>query len=152
MRFCPKCRTFYDDADLKFCPNDGVPLVAVNEKNDLWTEGLESIRETKTRISRETRKKQIKKIVTLLITAILTVMIISVITINGWLYFNPPEEEIVQNDFPSPTVSPTFEPTAKPIPTIIETVSPTPEIIRNADSNDKNQLRQQHKNRLRQQH
>jgi type IV secretory pathway VirB10-like protein len=126
MRFCPKCRTFYDDADLKFCLNDGVPLIKIGENSDLQREGTEAIRQTKHQIRRETFKKQIKKIVSIMITTILMVMIISVITINSWIYFDPQEEEIVQNEEPIPTPEPTIEVLPKPSPSVQKTVSPTP--------------------------
>ncbi len=124
MRFCPKCRTFYDDADLNFCLKDGVPLVNIKENDNLWREGTEVIQQTKYQIRREIFKKQFKKIVSILITTILIVMIISVITINSWIYLNPPEKEIVQNDKPFPKPEPTIE--ILPSPSGQKTVSPTP--------------------------
>lgn len=139
MRYCPNCKSFYDDSLLRFCLKDGVPLVEIDQSNPLWSKGGIFIRETKRKIRIETRKQQFKKFLQILITTVLVIMIICVITLWGWIYFNNPTYEISQNATPTPTVTPempkvvvaelgTPTPTSTPAQKTSPTVSPTPEI------------------------
>lgn len=127
LKTCPKCRNFYDAADLRFCFKDGVPLVSVADENEnLRQEGKEFISRTEYRIKREIFNSRIQKIMFILITTILTILVISVVTINSWLYFNP-EEEAARIEKPSPAPEPTFQKIAETIPPeISETATPTP--------------------------
>jgi hypothetical protein len=91
MRICPKCRTFTDDELLRFCKNDGTPLVSINQTNKLWSEGPEYIRQANSIIRREIRRSQIKKIVSMLVTTVIVTCVISVITLKSWIYTHPKE-------------------------------------------------------------
>ena len=135
LNFCPKCRSFYSDADLRFCLNDGVPLIAVSENENLRREGEDFIRRAERRIERETFRKQIRKIVSITITTTLTILVISVITINSWLYLNPETMETAKNETIQPEPQPTVQVSAEPEPSVevpAETGStngePSPEI------------------------
>lgn len=139
MRCCPKCKTFYDDLLLRFCLKDGVPLLEIDQSNQLWTTGKSFINEKNRLIRRETRQQQLKKILQILITICLVIMIICVITLWGWLYQNNPEDETTQNPTPTATVTPEIPkevvaelrtPTPTPTPTqkTLPTLTPTPSI------------------------
>ncbi len=91
MRICPKCRTFTDDELLRFCKNDGIPLVSIDQTNKLWSEGTEYIRQVNQTIRREIRRSQIKKIVSALVTTVVITSVISVITLKSWMYTHPKE-------------------------------------------------------------
>lgn len=52
-------------------------------------------------------------------------MVVSVITLNSWIYLTEPEKEIVQNVVPSPTKSPESSPV--PTPEISPESTPSPE-------------------------
>ncbi|MFN0140434.1 MAG: hypothetical protein ACKVQW_10170 [Pyrinomonadaceae bacterium] len=135
MRYCPKCRSFYDDAQLRFCLRDGVPLVDVSPSDQVWNEGTSFIRETQRRVTSETRIRQLKKIVSILITTVMVIMVVSVITLNSWIYLSEPESEVAENVTPSPASSPEAspepslsispEPTVEPTPTSSPTPTPT---------------------------
>lgn len=135
LNVCPKCRSFYSDADLRFCLEDGVPLVAVSGSENLRREGEDFIRRTERRVRRETFRKQIRKIVSIIITTILTILVISVLTINSWLYLNPETMETAKNETiqpePQPTIEasaetePSAEPSAEPV---LPDGEPSPEI------------------------
>lgn len=132
MRRCPKCSSFYDDGQLRFCLKDGVPLIDVDQPSSIWNEGATVIRETQRRTIRETRIQQLKKVVSMLITTVLTIMVISVITLNSWIYMSEPEKEIVQKVAPSPSNTPESSPeptgtdSPTPSPTATRTRTPTP--------------------------
>lgn len=128
MRFCPKCRSFYNDGQLRFCLKDGVPLVDVDQSSNIWDEGTSFIRETQLRTIRETRIQQVRKVVSILVTTVVVIMVVSVITLNSWIYLREPEKEIVQNVVPSPkpTVSPESTPSPEPTPVATNSPSPTP--------------------------
>jgi hypothetical protein len=97
MKLCPKCRTYFADSLLRFCTNDGTPLVELNQTSELWSEGTEYIRETNKKIRREVRRSQIKKIVSMLVTTVVITSVISVITLKSWIYTHPKEvEEILR--------------------------------------------------------
>ncbi len=123
MKICPKCGGFFDDELLRFCLNDGTPLLPVNETDENWTKGLRSIKETKRIIQKETRKRQFRKLVWMLITTVLVIMVISVITLNSWIYFNNPEDEQKEITKEIPVVETT--PTPEPQLTIVESLTPT---------------------------
>ena len=53
-------------------------------------------------------------------------MVISVITLNSWIYFTEPEKEIVQNKEPTPNPEPTYSPTPEIQITAVEEKTPTP--------------------------
>jgi predicted RNA-binding protein YlxR (DUF448 family) len=91
MRFCPKCRTFSDDELLRFCVNDGTPLVSINQTNKLWSEGTEYVREASKSIRRKIRRSQIKKIISMLVTTVVVTSVISVVTLKSWIYTHPKE-------------------------------------------------------------
>jgi predicted RNA-binding protein YlxR (DUF448 family) len=91
MRFCPKCRTFTDDELLRFCKNDGIPLISIDQTNKLWSKGAEYVREANQTIRREIRRSQIKKIVSMLVTTVVVTSVISVIILNSWMYTHPNE-------------------------------------------------------------
>lgn len=141
MKFCPKCRNFYSDAGLRFCLKDGVPLVAVGKNENLRREGEDFTNRNEQRIKRETFRKQIRKVVSITVTTILTILIISVLTSNSWLYFNPEEIETAKTETPQPEPQPSIEdsselqssvemagesiPSNEPSPEIIKTPTPT---------------------------
>jgi outer membrane biosynthesis protein TonB len=134
MRICPKCRKFSDDELLRFCLKDGVPLISVNLSDKLWSEGQESIRETRRTEKREVRKQQLKKVVSTIITTVIIISIFIVITTNSWIYLAESipqkEPEIVKNIEEAPKPSPS--PETKQIPEIVvESQSPTPTEIKN---------------------
>lgn len=120
MNFCPKCRSYYNDADLRFCFKDGVPLIAVGANENLRREGVDFIKRTEEKIKIESLRKQIRKIVTITITTILTVLIISVVTINSWIYLNPEPTERAKTEKIQPETKPSIQVSAQPNP-IVET-------------------------------
>jgi len=125
MRICPKCRNFYADETLKFCPADGVPLAGVDPGSNLWPEGTEAVRQTAGRIQREVRRLKLKRILSMTVMTILTILVVSTITLNSYIYLNPEEKEIAQAIPPEPT--PTVDTVSEtPTPAIEETPSPTP--------------------------
>jgi hypothetical protein len=130
LKICPKCRRFYDDADLRFCLNDGVPLIFADEK--LKPEGIAKIRVEKNLLRREMRLRQIKNVVSILVTTVLTIMIISVIVINTWLYLNPEEKDTAKIQNPTPTIE------ISPMPTIKNSISPAPQTKRTTVSANMN--------------
>jgi predicted RNA-binding protein YlxR (DUF448 family) len=91
MRLCPKCRTFSDDELLRFCINDGTPLVSINQTNKLWSEGTEYVRDVKNKIQRKIRRSQIKKVISMLVTTVVVTSVISVITLKSWIHTHPEE-------------------------------------------------------------
>lgn len=132
MRSCLKCRAFYDDEALKFCLNDGVPLVEISQSDELWEQGSDALRETYSIIRRQTLRQNLKKMLMTAVTTILVTMVISVITLNSWIYLNPPEEETARNKLPPPTPesnpqsTPQLESTLTPSPTAESTTESTP--------------------------
>lgn len=130
MKFCPKCRSFYSDAELRFCIKDGVPLIAVSDGESLRREGEDFIQRTERRIERETFRKRVRKIVSIVITAILMILIISVLTINSWLFFNPEKVETAKNE-PQPSIQVPAEPEPSvevPAEIVPANAEPSPEI------------------------
>lgn len=130
LNLCPKCRSFYSDAALRFCLKDGVPLIAASGNENLRREGEDFIRRTEQRVRRETFRKQIVKIVSIMITTILTILVISVLTINSWLYLNPETVETAKNETIQPEPQPSIQVSPEPEPsgeTATESVSPNGE-------------------------
>ncbi|HMS41295.1 MAG TPA: hypothetical protein PKE69_13780 [Pyrinomonadaceae bacterium] len=123
MKFCPKCRSFYDDAGLAFCFADGIPLVEINQSNALWNDGNRAVETSRRIIQKQTRRQKITRISRILIMSVMMILVISVIAMNIYINLPPKTDEKVVNILPSPTISPTVEPTAQ---TIIEQIpSPT---------------------------
>jgi hypothetical protein len=131
MRLCPKCRTYFDDSLLRFCTNDGMPLVSIDQSSELWQEGSDFIRETNHQIQREIRRTLIKKVISILITTVVITSIISVITLQSWIYSYPEEAAKIRGEK-------TPQPLATPEITVVATPefdrSPTPENAVNTES------------------
>lgn len=125
IKYCRKCKNFYDDELLKFCLNDGSPLAQIDQTYEIWKEGINKILQTKKLIRRETRKNQIKKIISILITSILIIMVISVVTLWSWVYVNKPEVEI-QKEISIPIAEPSPSSTTEILLVDLETPTPTP--------------------------
>lgn len=114
MRHCPKCRSFYDDEQLRFCLQDGVPLVDVNQSDELWREGTDFVRDAQRRLVHRIRVERLKRTVSILITTVLVIMVVSVITMKTWIYLSEPDKKIDQNveqtisltTLPSPETAP----------------------------------------------
>jgi hypothetical protein len=125
MRICPKCRNFYADATLKFCPADGVPLAGIDPTSNLWPKGTEAVRQTARRIQKQIRRQKLKRVVSMTVTTVLAVMVVSVVALNSYIYLNPEEKEIAQAlpSTPTPVID-TVSETATP--GVEETPSPTP--------------------------
>ncbi len=132
MRMCLKCRMFYDDK-VKFCLNDGVPLLNLDRTHDLWEKGTKALRETQKTVTRQIRKQSIKTTISTTVTTILTVMVISVVALNSYVYLNPeaPETEqpvmraaLLPSTEPTPAESPSPSQTPTPTPTPSPTVTP----------------------------
>lgn len=122
MKFCPKCRSFYKDANLAFCLTDGIPLVEINQSNSLWSEGTNAI-ETSHKIAfKKARRQKFAKISRTLVMMILLVMVISVVAMNIYVNFPNKVNEIAESSTPSPM--PSFTP--KQAETAIVETSPSP--------------------------
>lgn len=89
MRFCPKCRAFYDDEALEFCLNDGILLVEINQSDKLWEQGGKAIGETRSIIRRQMFQQSLKRILSTAITVVLVIMIVVVTITSSWIYLNP---------------------------------------------------------------
>lgn len=109
MKVCPKCRSFYDDASLIFCQTDGVPLIRLNQSNELWTEGTEAIKTTREIVSKQFRIQKLKNLAKILVTSFLTMLIISEIVRNTDFYPPTDKDEKAKSSSPSPIVKPTKE-------------------------------------------
>jgi cytoskeletal protein RodZ len=144
ISFCPKCRAFYADELLQFCLTDGVPLVKINQSSELWTEGIDSLNETKKKIERAIRRDNVKKFLSYMVSTIVTALVVCVVAINSWIYIKPPPKSdeiasIPPSSFDEPTgvsqLAPVSEPTVEPEATAppestVEpeaTVTPTPD-------------------------
>jgi hypothetical protein len=138
MRLCPKCRTYFDDSLLRFCTNDGMPLVSIDQSSELWQKGSEFVSETKNRIQREIRRKLIKKVISTLVTTIVITSVISVVTLQSWIYIYPEEAAKIRREkTPQPVATPEVAIVATPeipikpeVPITIEAtpILPTPTI------------------------
>ena len=126
MKFCPKCRSFYDDAGLAFCLADGIPLVEINQSNALWAEGNEAVSTSRRIIENQTRRQKLKRISRILITTVMIILVISVIAMNIYLNFPTNEDEKAKNITPSPTKEMPVIVEATPSPTSRATATPTP--------------------------
>lgn len=126
MKFCPKCRSFYDDESLAFCLADGVPLIKLNSSNELWEEGSKAVETSRQIIQKQTRRQKFKRISRILITTVMMILVISVIAMNIYIYTLPNEEEKVENIAPSPTKETPINVDVTPLPTASVTATPTP--------------------------
>jgi len=150
MKFCPKCRSFYDDPSLAFCHSDGIPLVEIKQTDALWNEGTDAVKFSLKITQNQIRQQRIKTISRILITTVMLILVVTVIALNIYLYFPANEEKSLKNttlspaaspdleltpiifESPSPTKSPTPKKTISPSPTITatpKTPTPTPSII-----------------------
>lgn len=125
MKFCPKCRSFYDDESLAFCRTDGVPLVKLNQSNELWAEGRSAVETSRQIIQKQTRRQKLKRISRVLITTVMMIMVISVVAMNIYIYTPPKEKEKVENITPSATIEPSVSPKPAETPIVINSPSPT---------------------------
>lgn len=132
LRYCPKCKTFSDDGDLRFCLTDGVPLVDIDEDHKKWKEGVDAVNEARRVLKHRELRRGIKRFLSIVTTLFLTVMVISVITLNSWIYFGEPVE-IAQNTdkFSDPGAGPSPTPTPQTVteggePTVETETSPSP--------------------------
>jgi heme/copper-type cytochrome/quinol oxidase subunit 2 len=129
MKYCQKCKNYFDDALLRFCLNDGAPLAEIKESDSLWSEGETFIRETHQQVLQETRKRQFRTMLKTIVMMLLVIMIMSVITLQSWIYLSKPETETVQKTTPSPTVESLPTSTPEIILVGLETPTPTPKPI-----------------------
>lgn len=113
---CLKCQTFYDDNGVKFCLNDGVPLLNIDRTHDLWEKGSKALRETQKTVTRQIRKQAIKTTVSTTVTTVLTVMVVSVVALNSYIYLNPEIKETSPETQPSPIVPMAMLPPTGPPP------------------------------------
>ncbi len=106
MKYCPKCRSFYDDANLAFCQTDGVPLIRLNQSSELWTEGTEAIKTTREIAGKQFRIQKLKRFAKILVTTLITTLVI--IETVRIIDFNPPTNEVekAENIKPSESVAP----------------------------------------------
>lgn len=116
MRFCPKCRAFYDDEALEFCLNDGILLVEINRSDKLWEQGGRAIGETKSIIRRQMFRQSLKKILSTAITTVLVIMTVIVTITSSWIYLNPEEKVNPENSIIA-AASPTVEKSLPQTPT-----------------------------------
>ena len=123
MKFCPKCRNFYDDALLVFCQRDGIPLVNINQSSELWTEGRNAIESSQKIIKKQTRIQKLQRIAKILVTTLLTMMVITVVAMNITISPLPTTNEKAVNITPSASVEPTISSTSSPKTT---KTTPTP--------------------------
>lgn len=121
MKFCPKCRSFYDDESLAFCLADGIPLVKLNESDELWTEGSKAVETSRIIIQKQTRRQQLRRISRILITTLIIIMVISVIAMNIYVYTPSSEDEKVENITPTSTIEPNNTPELLSTPNLIST-------------------------------
>ncbi len=155
MKFCPKCRRFYDDENLAFCQTDGLPLIKLNQQSELWTEGEKAIEATRETVRKKTRIQKLKRFSKILVATLMTMMVISVVAMNIYIYLPTKENEKAENQTPlpsplptdetkiiaetpspemsetpqitpSPTVTPDKTPTVSPTPTASKTPTPSP--------------------------
>ena len=99
MKYCPKCRDYYEDEFLRFCLKDGVPLSSVSQLTEQWNQGKEIIRQTQKRIQKEIRRQKLKRILIMLITTILVMMVVSVMALQTWIYTHPNEVAEIKSSF-----------------------------------------------------
>lgn len=132
MKYCPKCRSFYDDASLAFCLADGIPLVEINESDSLWNEGSNAIETSRKIVIKQVRRQKFAKISRILVMMMLIAMAITVVAMNIYVNIPTKKDEIVANISPTPTIMPTVAPTSRtnteqtPLPTISPTQTPSP--------------------------
>ncbi len=133
MKYCPKCRSFYEDANLAFCLADGIPLVEMKQSDALWNEGAEAVSHSRQVFRQQMRKEKLIRISKLLVTVLIMILVISVVAMKIYINLPTKPDEKAQNISPSPTISPKIEPTIQitdeqtPLPTVSpnETASPT---------------------------
>lgn len=104
MKFCPKCRSFYDDEGLVFCQTDGIPLVKLNQSSELWREGTEAIQATREIVHKEIRLQKLKKIAKVSVTIVITMLVIT--------------ERVRNTDFDSPTGTVEKANNSSPVPIV----------------------------------
>lgn len=142
MKYCPKCRNFYDDAGLAFCLTDGIPLIEIDKANALWTEGAKAVETSQKIVSKQVRRQKFSKIAKILVTMMLIAISIYVVAMNIYVNIPTKGDEIAEKSTPSPTATPkqveilifedtptpTQSPTATrlPSPTPTKTLTPTP--------------------------
>ncbi len=140
MKICPKCRNFYDDPLLRFCLKDGVPLAEIANNPKLLPEGVNYLNQVKSELKRQTRKQTLKKFFKILVSTVLTIMIISVVTLQSWVYLNKPENETKNEELlltenteikEIPEIAETSEST--------ETIEPTPKPTRKNENTQTNE-------------
>lgn len=116
IRFCPKCRAFYEDEALEFCLNDGILLVEISRTDKLWEQGGRAIGETKSIIRRQMFRQSLKKILSTAITTFLVIMTVVVTITSSWIYLNP-EEKVNPDSSIIAATSPTVEKSLPKTPT-----------------------------------
>ncbi len=130
MKFCPKCQSFYDDESLAFCLADGIPLVKLNQSDELWSEGSNAVENSRQIHQKQIRRQKLKRFSRILITTVMIIMVISVIAMNIYIYTPPSEDEKVENITPTPTIEPSISPellsTPNVISTPVSTITPLP--------------------------
>lgn len=106
MKHCPKCQSFYEDANLAFCLADGIPLVEINQSNALWNEGTKAVSHSRQIIAKQMRTQKLIRISKLLVTVLIMIMVISVVAMRIYIYTNPPEKkaEIITSDASAETL------------------------------------------------
>jgi hypothetical protein len=145
IRTCPKCGDYYADEPAGFCLADGMPLVSVEPNTESWSEGARVIEEKAQALSKQRRKMSLRRVLMTATTMLIVIMVVCVVAVNGFLYLQPEQEEVVSTE-PStqppplvdsitpgtqstPTRAPSPRPTVKPngVPVKRETTTPKPD-------------------------
>ncbi|CAN5314096.1 hypothetical protein BH10ACI1_BH10ACI1_19640 [soil metagenome] len=126
MKLCPKCRSFYDDPLLVFCQKDGVPLIVLTQRDELWTESIEALEKSHQAELKMKRIRKFKKFAKILSVILMTMMIVSVVAMNIYIYVPRQKVEITENIPPTPTPDPVFSPQTEPTAVIEKTPAITP--------------------------
>lgn len=93
IRTCPKCRDFYADDSLLFCLADGTPLVAVEPRDELWSEAQRAVEEKENARRKKERRLKWRRVTLSSMTVMIVVAVIFVVTVNGIIYLKPQTED-----------------------------------------------------------
>jgi hypothetical protein len=122
MFICLKCRTFYSEDSARFCLKDGLPLARVDQTSDLWHEGAEAVRKTRSVLKRQLRLQKLKRVISVSITTTLVIMVVSVMALNSYVYLNP----AIEMPLPSSPSAALLPPQASETPDVEESPTPAP--------------------------
>ena len=124
IRTCPRCRDFYADGSLLFCPADGMPLADLDPHDDTLAEAARVVEEKERVLRRQTRRLTRRRVMTVTTSVLITTLVVFIIVLNTYVYYRAPEPDAPESG--TPVVAAVLTPTPTSTPRRSETPVPTP--------------------------